>query len=175
MFDGTLMESADTAADGQIPSDFAFPSIFALSRREPTSTQDVDGTLNIPYQGDDSHNEKLLDVIDQAFMFARHTFRDLDECQLEMALGEAKLLATSRLFGAELYPNVSVDPYGEFTFSHRSCAGYVDIGVRGEGELSYHVRNDVDPEETRFDDHVWADYRVPHELFTALKALRKHL
>jgi len=119
--------------------------------------------------------QRSFEDVYQAFQIASHAFPDLDKNRLSLAFVEANLLARSRLFDGALYPEVCVDPYGEFTFSHRSEAGYVDIGVRGEGELSYHVRNDVDPAETKFDDYDWSDRDIPQDLFTALKSLRKHL
>lgn len=174
MFDSTLTASSDTTIDGQIPFAFAFPCIAQMSWSQATSPPALDGTLDHTPSIDDAHT-RLADEIDQAFIFARHAFRDLDQQQLEVAFAEAKLLAASHLFGAELSPNVSVDPCGEFTFYHRSQAGYVDIGVRGEGELSYHVRNDADPTATHFDDYDWADFNVPQPLFLAIQALRQHL
>ena len=174
MFDSTIIGAADTGFDGQLPSAFSFPYFNFLSHSEPVSTAEFDGTVDTTKIVNDAYS-KLFDEIYQAFTFARHTFSDIDETQLELAFREAKVLAASALFGDELSPNVSVDPYGEFTFSHRSAAGYVDIGVRGEGELSYHVRNDIDPAETKFDDYDWDEYNVPTHLFAALKSLRKHL
>ena len=118
---------------------------------------------------------RLLNEVHRKYNFARHTFHDLNRDQLERAYLEARELAGSGLFNDEIYPDVSVDPYGEFTFSHRSDAGYVDIGVRGESELSYAVRNDKAQQETRFDDHDWRDRQIPQDLFKALKALGQSL
>ena len=174
MIDGMLVAETDRLTDGQLPFDITFPFISTLAGHAHFAAGAVDGTLDVPNKVEDDH-DRLLGEVYQAFVFARHSFHDLDERQLEMAFIEAKQLAASRLFGAELYPNVSVDHNGEFTFSHRSSAGYVDIGVRGEAVMSYHVRNDVNPQETRFDDYDWVDYDVPLQLFDALIALRKHL
>lgn len=174
MFDSTIIEASEMGFEGQLPSSFSFPYFNLLSHSERASRPEIDGTIGTKNLTDDAY-ARLYDEVYQAFAFARHTFADLDEAQLELAFFEAKILASSALFGEELLPNVSVDPYGEFTFSHRSAVGYVDIGVRGEGELSYHVRNDVDPSETKFDDHDWADYNVPQHLFVALRALRQQL
>ena len=133
-----------------------------------------EGTIDVPAELKDFRS-KLLDEVKQAYLFALGTLDKLDDDQFKIAFGEAIILADSQLFGEEICPDVSVDPYGEFTFSHKSKAGYVDIGVRGEGELSYHVRNDIEPEQTRFDDYSWIGYDIPHELIDALTSLRHHL
>lgn len=174
MFDSTLAEPPLFADGGGIPFDFAFPSIAEMIRPELASVSDIDGTLSSAASLEDAHT-RLVDEVWQAFMFARYAFKDLETERLELAFREAKILAASHLFGAEISPNVSVDPYGEFTFYHRSDAGYVDIGVRGEGELSYHIRNDVDPSATSYKDYDWSEFDVPQDLFRALQALRKHL
>ncbi len=117
----------------------------------------------------------LISEIHLNLYFARSTWNDLDIDQLYRASEEAARLARSGLFAAELKPSVSVDEYGEFTFSHQSKAGYVDIGVRGAGELSYHVRNDIEPSETAYDDLPWKEHHPPEKLYEAVVALRKHL
>lgn len=187
MLDTTIINTPEigyevgTLDNGHLPPSFVFPAFNLQSFMKREVTVEFDGTLDFYKSEDASKHQgigartKLFEEIYQAFQFARHTFSDLDETRLEVACLEAQLLAASNLFGEEITPNVSVDPYGEFTFSHRSSAGYVDIGVRGEGELSYHVRNDVHPDETKFDDYVWADYEVPQPLFGALGALRELL
>lgn len=167
----SILESHGMNADGRIPPAYDFPYISGLINK-PVSR--IDGTRDDLYSTSYAHGGLLEDVY-QAFQFAYHAFPNLDKKQLFQALNEANILARSRLFGDALYPEVCVDPYGEFTFSHSSEAGYVDVGVRGDGELSYHVRNDVDPAETKFDDYDWSDRDIPQDLFTALKSLRKHL
>lgn len=148
-------------AAGTIPDAFAFPSIHRIYAQ--SITQSIT-------QG------KIIAKIEQAYRFAQCEFGDLDRYQLGRAREESMFLANSPLFDAELMPDVCIDPYGEFTFSHRSNAGYVDIGVRGVGELSYHVRNDIDPDATRFDDYKWTtDYRIPMPLFQALQVLKQQL
>ena len=120
---------------------------------------------------------KLLDDLRQVYTQALHVYQDLDPNRLKLGFREAMFIVTSRLFGEKLCPNVSIDPYGEYIFSHMSKMGYVDIGVRGEGELSYHVRNDVNPGETRFDDYKWEDndFKIPIDLSKALKSLEQQL
>ena len=119
-----------------------------------------------------SENSKMLHELREAFSFARQTFEDLNKERLRKAYIEATILVASGLFGDKIVPSISVDPYGEFTFSHKSKAGYVDIGVRGEGELSYHVRNDIDPKKTEFDDYEWIDFAIPQPLRNAMMNLR---
>ncbi len=116
----------------------------------------------------------LLDEIDHAYQSALYFDVNLDRDQLTQAINEAKLLARSFLFGTELIPDVSLDSYGEFTFSHNSDAGYIDIGVRGVGELSYHVRNNFEPENMIFDDYHWRDFHIPKQLCNAIWELRRH-
>ena len=149
---------------------FRYPSLTLIR-----STGEIfEGTIDVPAELK-NFRSKLLDEVEQAYLFAQRTYDKLDDDQFKIAFVEAQILADSQLFGEELCPNVSVDPYGEFTFSHKSKAGYVDIGVRGEGELSYHVRNDIEPDQTQFDDYSWIGYDIPHELLAALTSLRYHL
>lgn len=151
---------------GQLPRHFMFPSINAVSMG-----------LNQTYCGplQDDTNQKLTNDISQVLSFARRNFQNLDDHLLEQASCEALVIANSGLFDLKIYPDVFVDPYGEFTFSHKSSAGYVDIGVRGEKQLSYHVRNDFEPSQTKFDDHEWDYNSLPQPLFDAIKALKQHL
>ena len=174
MFDSTIIEK-NTSLEGKLPSAFTYPSIDDLRhQKQKTEVSNFDGTLKGSKRLENSYS-RLLEDIYQAFNLAHHIFCDLDKTQLARAFLEASFLADIRIFGEELLPSVCVDPYCEFTFSHKSKAGYVDIGVRGVGELSYHVRNDIDPTQTQFDDHKWEDYKIPQKLFTALQALRKNL
>ena len=149
---------------------FRYPSLTLIR-----STDEIfKGTIDVPAELK-NFRSKLLDEVEQAYLFAQKTYDKLDDDQFKIAFVEAQILADSQLFSEELCPNVSVDPYGEFTFSHKSKAGYVDIGVRGEGELSYHVRNDIEPDQTQFDDYSWIGFDIPHELLAALTSLRYHL
>lgn len=122
-----------------------------------------------------SERTKMLHELREAYSFARQTFEELDRERLRRAYIEASILVASDLFGDKIVPGISVDPYGEFTFSHKSKAGYIDIGVRGDGELSYHVRNDIDPKKTEFDDHDWNDFAIPQPLREAMMNLHAHL
>jgi len=79
------------------------------------------------------------------------------------------------LFSTEINPDVCIDAYGEFTFSHKSLAGYVDIGVRGSRDLSYHVRNDIDPDKTAFADCEWDLVSLPTSLSIAMEALQNDI
>lgn len=127
-----------------------------------------------PYMQDDT-SQKLTNDIYRVVSFAHRNFQSLDYNRLEQAFYEALVLVNSGLFDSEVYPVVDVDPYGEITFSHKASAGYVDIGVRGERELSYHVRNDVEPSQTKFDDHEWNYNFLPQPLFDAIGALKQRL
>ncbi len=118
---------------------------------------------------------RLRDKVREAFQYASHAYTGLDKTQLQRAYAEALRLADSGIFEAEITPDISIDIYGEFIFSHRSEAGYVDIGVRGEYELSYHVRNDIEPEKTAYADLDWTSGGIPEELYAALAELRKNL
>ena len=119
--------------------------------------------------------DRLLAEVQEAYRFARQCCTDLDADRLARALEEAQRLAASGLFDADLMPEIGADQYGEFTFSHESRAGYVDIGVRGVGELSYHVRCDREPAATRYDDCKRDDGRIPRELAEAVAALKRHM
>jgi len=151
---------------GQLPRHIVFPSM-------SITAPDLNQTYGAYVQDDIS--QKLTSDICRVISFARRNFQSLDCNQLEQAFCEALVLANSGLFDSEMYPDVGVDPYGEITFSHKSSAGYVDIGVRGEKELSYHVRNDVEPCQTKFDDHDWNYNLLPRPLSDAIGALKQHL
>ncbi|KAA0909531.1 hypothetical protein FLO80_21105 [Aquicoccus porphyridii] len=174
MLDSTIVPDSEPHCDGYISPTILFPFIESLLQGAKSQESSIDGTLDYYGVLQDPY-ENLNVEIYQAFLFAKHTFAELEDAQLQKAFLEARILAASQIFGSELLPSVSVDPYGEFTFCHKSEAGYVDIGVRGEGELSYHVRNDVEPENTTYDDFDWTDYKVPRELFEALQTLQRQL
>ncbi len=123
----------------------------------------------------DPTSHRLRDKVREAFQYASHTYTGLDKTQLQHAYAEALRLADSGIFEAEITPDICIDVYGEFIFSHKSEAGYIDIGVRGEYQLSYHVRNDIEPEKTAYADLDWTSGGIPEELYAALAALRKNL
>lgn len=160
----------------ELHSSAKFPS-FNRSAIQPLerNTNNSDKTIVTEPSLDVSQTQVLVDEVRWNYYFARSTWNDLDRNQLDSAFVEAILLARCGLFQAEFIPNICVDEYGEFTFSHQSEAGYADIGVRGERELSYHVRNDIDPSKSDYDDLTWNDYDIPIRLYRAIAALREHL
>ena len=115
--------------------------------------------------------EQLADRVDQLCRFARWAYEEIDAEKLYRAQNEANVLIHSSVFSEALSPEVCIDPHGEISFTHKSRSGYVDIGVRGDGELSYHVRNDLEPEQSVHDDHVWQDCIVPMKLRESLQVL----
>lgn len=120
-------------------------------------------------------HDQLFDEVCRVWKSVQGTLHDVDDRRVNRAFGEAVALTLSQLFSEEIHPDVCIDAYGEFTFSHVSRAGYVDIGVRGEGELSYHVRNDMDPGKTAFDDCEWDLRTLPTPLSIAMEALQKEI
>ncbi len=167
MYATTIVEFQDSA---KFPS-FNKNAIQPLRRFTNYSDKTTVTTPNL----DSSQTQALVDEVRWNFNFAYSTWKELDYSQLYSAFAEAILLARSGLFEAEFIPDICVDEYGEFTFSHQSEAGYVDIGVRGKRELSYHVRNDIDPSKSEYDDLTWNDYSTPIRLYRAIAALREHL
>lgn len=118
---------------------------------------------------------KLLDDVIDSYILAKKTYPELNQSRLLSAYIEAIFLAGSGLFGDKITPQIGVDSCGEFIFWHRTDASYIDIGVCGEGVLSYHVRNLARPELTVFDEYDWSDFDIPKRLFDALYALRQIL
>ena len=174
MFEGTIDFTSEHPLDDGLPSNLIFPLLAEAAKVATVDSLTVDGTIE-KAKTISNENTRLMDEIWNAYTFAKYTFVELDAEQLELARNEAMVLAASQLFEAKVVPQVCVDPYGEFTFSHKSAAGYIDIGVRGERELSYHVRNDISPDDTRYDDYVWDDLHVPQELFQAIEKIKKSL
>jgi len=95
---------------------------------------------------------------------AKQICEGVEDTQLRLAVVEAVRVLSSGLFDDFLKPRVSIDEHGEFSFSLQTGAGYLDIGVRGDRELSYHVRNDKFPEETVYNDVEWDELSLPDEL-----------
>ncbi|MCY4152158.1 MAG: hypothetical protein OXE94_07985 [Aestuariivita sp.] len=125
--------------------------------------------------GETVHNSihnTLFGEVRRVWEAVQGTFHDWDNEHVKQAFYEAIALIRSRLFSAEINPDICIDVYGEFTFSHKSPAGYVDIGVRGTGELSYHVRNDIDPTKTAFADCEWDLRSLPTSLSIAIENLQ---
>ncbi len=118
---------------------------------------------------------QLFNKVTQVWKSAQGFLNEVDDEQAKQAFQEAIALTRSQLFSEEINPDVCVDDYGEFTFSHESSAGYVDIGVRGERELSYHIRNDIDPNKTAFDDCEWDLLSLPKDLSIAMENLQQEI
>jgi len=106
----------------------------------------------------------FADRLFELFQSARLFCDDLTEEQLENALRDAIRIRNSGLFPEYITPDVGVDEYGEFSFSVKSLKGYLDIGVNGGNEISFHVRNDSDPSLTAFGDLEWDRPGLPSEL-----------
>ena len=109
--------------------------------------------------------------LEAAYAYGLRTYDHLDKDRLAAAYREAAVLASCDIFQETLLPDICVDPAGEFTLSCEPKGGYVDIGVTGAQELSYHVRNDLDPQKSANDDLDWRDQRIPERLLHALAAL----
>ena len=166
MFEGTSA-FPDSVIFPSIPEKVTIPSKIPAKSRDETIVNELNlGSVK---------NQHLVDEVQRNFNLANHTSNNSELNQLHCAYIEAIYLAKCGLFEVEFTPEICIDEYGEFTFSHQSEAGYVDIGVRGVGELSYHVRNDIDPSKTAYDDLNWHDYRVPPRLYEAIVALREYL
>ena len=113
--------------------------------------------------------DRLAERVDELCRYARHCYEEIDVTQLSAAQNEANVLIYSGVFSERLSPNVTIDRYGEISFTHQSDTGYVDIGVRGEMELSYHIRNDVKPDATDHDDYAWDRFDIPPTLLAAVE------
>ncbi len=101
------------------------------------------------------------------FQAAKAFSEGVDAYKIKMAAVEATRILNSGIFPDFLEPHVSVDAYGEFSISLRLPGGYLDIGVCGNGELSYHVRNDLDTSKTAYGDVPWDGVTLPDELIEA--------
>jgi len=123
-------------------------------------------------KADNAVHNQLFNEVCRVWKSTQSTLHDVNSDRTKNAFHEAIALTLSQLFSKEIYPDICIDPYGEFTFSHKSNAGYVDIGVRGERELSYHIRNDIDPSKTAFDDCKWNLGSLPIRLSEAMEALQ---
>lgn len=152
-----------------ILAEIAFPAISSISSQRTHRNETC-----FEFQANPRQSEMLQELVKE-YNFACKEFIEIDISKLNKAFVEAVHLVMSGLFGTRIFPNISVDPYAEFTFSHKSTSGYIDIGVRGAGELSYHVRNDVDPQKTKYDDWNWENYIMPQSLFIAIEHLREHM
>ena len=165
-----------TTTTVELQDSVKFPKLHkSARRRSKTIINNSSNTIVPEPKHDVATTQALVDEVRWNFNFACTTWSDLNFLQLDFAYAEALRLAMSGLFEAEFIPDVCIDEYGEFTFSHQSKAGYVDIGVRGVGELSYHVRNDIDPSQSAYDDYIWQNYDIPIGLYRAIAALREHL
>ena len=168
------MDATTTAVE--LHDSAKFPTFYNGARRRlKTIINDSSNTIVPEPRRNVVTTHALVDEVRWIYYFTCITLNELESRQLDLAYAEALRLASSGLFEAELIPDVCIDEYGEFTFSHQSQAGYVDIGVRGVGELSYHVRNEIDPNQTAYDDYIWQNYDIPIGLYKAIAALREHL
>lgn len=101
------------------------------------------------------------------FQAAKAFCEGIDIDRIRMAAIETTRILNSGIFPDFLEPHVSVDVYGEFSISLRRLGGYLDIGVCGDGELSFHVRNDFDTSKTVYGDVAWDGATLPEELVEA--------
>ena len=101
------------------------------------------------------------------FKAAKSFCEGVDADRIVTAATEATRILNSGIFPDFIEPNVSVDDCGEFSISLRCPGGYLDIGVCGDGELSYHVRNDLDASKTAYGDVKWNGMNLPDELVEA--------
>lgn len=131
----------------------------------PEVTEETQGSVAwLSTQNFGSVQFSEVDTLFALFQKAKLISQGIDEQTLKKAVVEAVRLMSSGLFPDFQKPAISVDEYGEFSFSIENSSGYLDIGVCGHGELSYHVRNDVNPDFTVFGDCDWNDTSVPDEL-----------
>lgn len=127
--------------------------------------RETDTGPNNPSQ-DSSVTVQAPDIFSK-FQAAKSFCVDVEPDRLRFAAVEAARILSSGIFSDFLRPNVSVDTYGEFSISLRRPGGYLDIGVCGDGELSFHVRNDFDASKTVYGDVEWDGATLPDELIEA--------
>lgn len=114
--------------------------------------------------------EQLLRVLQDRFMWATQKCQFASIKTVATAANEAADLICSNIFNEHLLPEILVDEYGEFSFVIKRDSAYIDIGVRGENELSYHVRNDSSGASV-YDDIEINDSFIPDSLREALEDL----
>ena len=115
--------------------------------------------------------DRLRNQVDTLCRYARFAYDIEDKEALSRAQNEANLLIYSGVFSEDFSPDIHVDEYGEISFTKRFSCGYIDIGVSGNGELSFHVRNDLDPSLTQYADHFFGDASIPLELLKSIEDL----
>lgn len=120
------------------------------------------------YHVDDVRLELLarLDAASMAAVFLESVSVD----DLTVARNAAKSIVNAQVFSDTHFPEITIDPYGEVSFTMRRPRGYVDIGVDTSNQLSYHIRNDQDGSST-FDDVDFASREVPSRLVEALRSV----
>jgi hypothetical protein len=118
------------------------------------------------FKSDSSSAAKIYEVDDlfQKYQYAKLLCEGVESARLRAAFIEAANFLNSGIFSDYFRPSIGVDEYGEFSFSMRSSRGYLDVGVCGTGEISYHIRNDAEPEKTKFGDVAWDSISPPVEL-----------
>lgn len=132
-------------------------------RLEGVSETSYETLPSVPEQNSDSGIAKV-DELFSLYQSAKLFGVDVEPDQLKSALLEAVRLKSSGLFPDFIKPQIAVDECGEFMFTYKNSTGYIDIGVCGEGEISFHARNDSDPEKTTYGDQEWNGLSVPDEL-----------
>jgi hypothetical protein len=118
------------------------------------------------YRSDSFAAARIYEVNDlfQKYQYAKLLCEGVEAARLRSAFAEAASFLNSGIFSDYYKPHIGVDEYGEFSFTIRSNRGYLDVGVSGRGEISYHVRNDADPTKTRFGDAAWDRVSPPADL-----------
>lgn len=137
----------------------------SMSSSQTWKAREVDQSRNNPPQAS-NFTVQAPDIFSK-FQAAKNFCVDADSDKLRLAAAEAARILSSGIFSDWLRPDVSVDTYGEFSISLRRPGGYLDIGVCGDGELSFHVRNDFDASKTVYGDVEWDGATLPDELIEA--------
>lgn len=159
-------------SEAVLSSEVALPDPFSHSNSSlcyDTSQASIFSKIAPPRTVDNQTSltsETLFDAKElfELFQSARLFCENIDELQLRKALREAASLLRSGLFSDFQHPQIGVDEHGEFSFSIKKPTGYLAIGVSGEGEISFHVRNDANPHETSYGDEPWDGGALPENL-----------
>jgi hypothetical protein len=110
--------------------------------------------------------EKLVQEIAAAIAQGR-----VSEKQILAAAKEAIRVIAWNIFSETAYPKIRIDDFGEICFIVVKNSGYADLGISGIGEISFGIRNDLDPDYSFFGDEPIADDDLPGRLRLALSKL----
>lgn len=78
------------------------------------------------------------------------------------------------VFGGDNNYDITKSENEETSITYKNSAGYIDVGLSNNGDLSFHVRNDCNPHLSSYGDIKWDGKELPSEFLTSAALITGH-